>query len=302
MLQKRSDTDSRQVRTVTYLGVVTNIVLSAIKFAVGSLGGSMALVADGLHSLSDMVTDLVVLIGTHYGAKKPDAAHPYGHGRMETVAAGFVAIVLVFVGGAMIYKASMAIARSTTLPDQGLLPAAVIWVAIVSIFAKEALYRVTRNVAVKVHSTALYANAYHHRSDAGSSVAVVIGVVATRFGFAHGDHVAAVVVGLMVILAGVRIIGHCFDEFSERAVDTETIEQIKDIIVAEQRIRHWHNLRTRTTGREIFLDLHILVDPQLNITDAHEIAEALESAMHDQIVRPVNITVHVEPDVPELRK
>jgi cation diffusion facilitator family transporter len=172
----------------------------------------------------------------------------------------------------------------------------------VSVAAKELLYRATRKIAVATGSSALYANAWHHRSDALSSVAVVIGFVAMKFGYAHGDHVATIAVGLMIILVAVKIIEGCLHEFAERAVDSGTMEQIKQIIGAEQRIRQWHKLRTRSVGREIFMDLHILVDPQLNITEAHEISEALEDTMHAQMARPVNITVHVEPDKPELRK
>ena len=207
-----------------------------------------------------------------------------------------MAVILAVVGGFMIKHASLAIA--TMQPDQGdtiKISWAVICVALVSILAKEALYRLTRRVAVKTHSTALYANAWHHRSDAFSSIAVLIGIVSMKFGFVYGDKIAAVAVGLMIILVAAKIIGGCFHEFAGRAVDSDTVEQIEKIIATEQRIRGWHKLRTQSAGREIFLDLHILVDPGLTITDAHEISEALERSLHAQIVRPVNITIHIEP-------
>ncbi|MBN2316462.1 MAG: cation transporter [Sedimentisphaerales bacterium] len=294
----KQETAGRQIRSITCLGIVFNIALSFIKIVIGSLTHSLALVADGLHSLSDLATDVAVLLGLRLGSKAPDQSHPYGHGRAETFSAGIVALILIIVGGAMIYYATMAIARDeTTVPRLEVLAAAVI-----SIVAKEWLYRATRKVAIQSHSPALYANAWHHRSDALSSVAVAIGFFTLQFGFGHGDQVAAMTVGLMIIWVGVKVIGDTVRELTESAVDSETNEHIKSIINANTSIRQWHKLRTRTVGREIFLDLHILVDPDLNITAAHEIAEGLEKTLDEQIVRPINITVHIEPDTPEQRK
>ncbi|MCP4607868.1 MAG: cation transporter [Planctomycetes bacterium] len=289
---------ARQIKSVTYLGIVINVALTIIKIVIGLLSGSLALLADGIHSLSDIATDAVVLLGLRLSSKEPDQSHPYGHGRAETFSAGLVALILIVVGGAMIYHATMAIARDEmTTPRIGVLIAATF-----SIAAKEWLYRVTKKAAIRSNSPALYANAWHHRSDAFSSIAVVIGFISLKFGFGHGDQTAAAAVGLMIILVGVRVISDCLRELAESAIDTDTIEHIKQIINSDSSIRQWHKLRTRTVGREVFLDLHILVDPDLNITAAHEIAERLENALDEEISRPVNITVHIEPDTPELRK
>ncbi len=288
----------RQIKSVTYLGIVVNIVLTVVKVVIGLLSGSLALLADGIHSLSDISTDAVVLLGLRISSKEPDQRHPYGHGRAETLSAGLVAFILIVVGGAMVYYATIAIARDeSTIPRLG-----VLITAIFSIAAKEWLYRVTRKAAIQSHSPALYANAWHHRSDAFSSIAVVIGFISLEFGFGHGDQVAAIAVGLMIVFVGVRVIGDCMRELTESAVDTDTVEHIKQIINSDSSIRQWHKLRTRMVGREVFLDLHILVDPGLDIAAAHEIAESLENALDEGISRPVNITVHVEPDIPDLRK
>jgi len=296
--EKKHDAGERQIKSVTYLGIVVNIALAMIKIAVGSLAASLALVADGVHSLSDLATDTVLLLGIRLSAKEPDGSHPYGHGRAETLSAGLIALILIFVGGTMIYYATMAIAtEKVTAPHLGVLSA-----AIVSIAAKEWLYRVTRKVAVKSHSPALYANAWHHRSDALSSVAVAIGFISLEFGFAYGDQVAAITVGLMIIWVGVKVIGDCLHELAESAVDQDTIKHIRQIIDSDPSIRQWHKLRTRTVGREVFLDLHILVDPDLNVTAAHEITVSLEKALDEQMKRPINITIHIEPHQPELRK
>jgi len=288
----------KQIRSITYLGIAINIALSALKIVIGFFTASLALIADGFHSLSDMATDVVVLIGLRLGSKEPDREHPYGHGRLETFSAGSIAIILILVGGAMVYYATAAIAANrVTIPR-----IAILVVAVVSIAAKEWLYRVTQKAAIQSHSAALYANAWHHRSDALSSVAVVIGFISLRLGFEHGDQVAAVAVGLMIIWVGFRIIGDSLRELTEGAVDQGTVEHIERVINANKQIRQWHRLRTRTVGREVFLDLHILVDPNLDIAAAHEISESLETALDEQLTRPVNITVHIEPDIPALRR
>jgi cation diffusion facilitator family transporter len=298
MNQSKREILSKKIRWITYLGMVINISLSAAKFVIGHLTGSLALIADGVHSLSDLATDVAVLLGVRIGSKQADRSHPYGHGRAETFAGGLVAVILIFVGGAMIYYATISIAKDeVTSPRVPVLIAAV-----ASVVSKEWLYRVTRKVAVKCHSPSVYANAWHHRSDAFSSVAVVVGFISLLFGFGHGDQAAAIAVGVMIIWVGVKVIGDTMRELTEGAVDQDTIEHVKQIINANSAIRQWHQLRTRMVGREVFLDVHILVDPDLNVAAAHQISESLEKALDEQLARPVNITIHIEPDFPSLRR
>ena len=297
----QSSNDS--IRRVTYAGMLVNIFLAVLKSVVGLVVGSISLFADGIHSFSDLLTDIAVLIGVRLGAKGPDSEHPYGHGRLETFSATFVAVVLILVGAGMVYKASGDIAKMHSAGVQGVkISSWVIWISLLSVISKEVVYRWTRKVAVDTNSTALYANAWHHRSDAFSSVAVVVGAIAVKFGYPHGDQLGAIVVGIMIILVGVKVIDGCISEFSERAVDVRTIEHIEKIIKSENRICHWHKLRTRSVGREIFLDLHILVASELTITEAHEIADSLERTLHEQMPQPVNVMIHIEPDVPHMRK
>jgi len=294
---------NRHIRRVTYLSVSVNLLLAILKIVVGIIARSMSLVADGIHSFSDLVTDAAVLLGVYIGSKEPDAEHPYGHGRFETFATIFIAAVLIVVGGIMIQRSAISIGRS--MGGHGEIYQAnilVLFAAGLSVLCKEALYWITKLAAVRWHSTALYANAWHHRSDSLSSVAVILGYVSLKLGYAYGDQVATIAVGLLIILVGIRVLSKCVEELSEGAVDSATVEQIRTIVGSETRIRQWHKLRTRNVGREVFLDLHILVDPTLNIREAHEIAESLETALHEQIPRPVNITVHIEPDEPGLRK
>lgn len=303
MMQQIMQQNNVSIRKVTYWGMLTNVGLAVFKSVVGLIVGSISLFADGIHSLSDLLTDVAVLVGVHFGSKEPDSEHPYGHGRLETFSTAFVAAILILVGCGMIYKASGDIAKMhASGVEKVTISTWVIWIALLSVISKEALYQWTRIVAVRAHSSAVYANAWHHRSDALSSVAVIIGAVAVKCGYPHGDQLGAIVVGIMIILVGIKVIDGCIREFSERAVDARTVEQIQKIIDSEKRIRSWHKLRTRSVGREIFLDLHILVDPQLSITNAHEIAECLERTLHEQIPQPVNVMVHIEPDLPEMRK
>ncbi len=292
-----------QIRRVTITGMCINITLMLFKLITGFLVGSLSLIADGVHSLSDFATDIALLVGVYFGSKKPDDKHPFGHGRLETFAGAFVAAALIFVGAWLIYEGAKGIAEMHNTGSEKIqISSMVIWIALLSVALKEYLYQITRIVAKRTHSSATYANAWHHRSDAFSSVAVVIGAIAMKFGYPHGDQLGAIAVGLMIVMVGIKIVGDCISEFAEGAVDATTLQQIQTVINAHKGIRQWHQLRTRSVGREVFLDVHILVDPLLNITQAHEIAESLEAALMEQLTRPVNVMVHVEPDLPELRR
>jgi len=297
-----ADTSNRQIRQVTYWGMGVNVALSAAKVLTGIIVSSIGLVADGIHSLSDCITDVAVILGVRLSAKEPDPEHPFGHGRLETFAAAFIALVLTIVGAGMIYTAGRSIAvQHAAGKADAVISSWVIYIALLSVLAKEFLYQWTRRVAIKTHSSSVYANAWHHRSDALSSVAVIAGAVSVKLGYPHGDQLGAIAVGILIILVGVQILNRCISEFSERSADRQSIEQIEAILARVPEIRQWHKLRTRTVGREIFLDVHILVDPDLKITQAHAIADALERALHEQMVHPVNVMVHVEPDTPRQR-
>ncbi|MDD5134914.1 MAG: cation diffusion facilitator family transporter [Phycisphaerae bacterium] len=282
----------QQTQRVVFYTIIINITNTILKLIVGIMFSSMALIADGLHSLSDLVTDMAVIIGARIGAKKTDKDHPYGHGWAETFATLFISVLLALAGVYMIERSIESIA----LRNVSHIGIPVFVVALISIATKEFAFLITKRVAVKYSSSMLYANAWHHRSDALSSVAVAVGAVASMFGFDYGDQAAATVVGIMIIIVAVKIFADAFGQFTARAVDTKTNEQITKIIASQSQIRQWHKLRTRTVGRELFMDLHILVDPQLSITDAHNISEMLENELHQQIAQPVNITVHIEPD------
>ena len=283
---------------VTLLGILWNIILLALKLAVGLLTGSAGLVADGIHSASDMATDLAVLGGMHLARRKADEAHPYGHGRFETLAGGIVAGALILVGGFLAWEGISALfTGEESFPGVG-----VVAVALVSIAAKEWLYRRTARVARAVGSAALQANAWHHRSDALSSIAVLAGGIGGLAGYGHADQLAGVIVGLMVVIAGVKTLTRVLHELTEGGLTRHDLETIERAISGVEGVRQWHQLRGRRVGRETFVDVHVLVDPGLLIVDAHQVSTDVEGAVRRACEKAVNMTVHIEPDVEEQRK
>jgi len=281
---------------VTLLGTLVNVILLAAKLLGGILTGSIGLIADGMHSGSDLATDLVVLGGIQLGRRKPDSSHPYGHGRYETIAGGVVAAGLIIVGAYLAGKAGAALySHRTSYPGF-----AVIIIAVGSILAKEWIARLTLRAAARSNSTALRANAWHHRSDALSSMAVLLGGIGGMVGFGHADQIAGIVVGLMVIAAGAHTIGDVLHELSEGSLSLPERRQIEEAIIQIPGVRSFHNLRTRRVGREVFVDLHVLVDPGLSVLEGHRISMQVEDAIKRAYRYPVNVLVHVEPDTPEL--
>jgi len=283
---------------ITLIGMIGNVLLLGLKLLFGFISGSAALIADGIHSASDMATDLAVLGGMHLGRREADDDHPYGHGRFETLAGGIVAGILILVGGFIAWEAVAAL-RGGVINFPGI---PVLVIAMISIVVKEWLYRRTIRVARDVNSAALHANAWHHRSDALSSIAVLAGGIGGLAGWGQADHFAGLIVGLMVIVAGGRTLFVVLHELTEGGLAREEIGKIESAIESVEGTREWHHLRTRRVGRETFIDLHVLVDPGLSIVEAHRISAEVEGALHGACNRPANVTVHIEPDLEEQRR
>ncbi len=276
---------------ITAVGGVINAGLFALKFGLGLLTGSMALVADGIHSLSDLATDLVVIGGIRLANRPADRSHAYGHGKFETLAGLVVALALLVAGGWLIWESAVGLRHGDGHPPGALIMA----VAGLSILVKEGLYRATCRTARRVHSTALQANAWHHRTDALSSVAVLLGGAATSLGYPGGDKVAAVVVGAMVIMAAVRILGRAFHELVEGALPQEEQRAIAQAIEHVEGVQSWHRLRTRRLGRQALVDVHIQVDPSMPVQEAHDIATQVERTVKQALGGRASVVVHVEP-------
>ena len=285
----------RKIRSITLWGILANIFLIAIKVFSGVLIKSSALIADGFHSLSDLVTDFVVLAGARLSNRPPDEAHPYGHKRFETLATQIVGIILLVVGFGFIWRASAAIFRGDENFPGGLM----LVVAGVSVVVKEVLFFLTRKISKETHSTALYANAWHHRSDSLSSLAVLMGSVASLLGWGYADNVATIIVGLMIIGVAGKILYEGLIEITEQSADKESIETIHKILSEEQDVLDWHALRTRRVGGELFIDVHLLVNPEISVRDSHVICEKVEERIEKELKKPVNVLIHIEPSVDE---
>jgi cation diffusion facilitator family transporter len=262
-----------------------------IKILAGLLIKSTALIADGVHSLSDLATDFVVLVGARFSSRPPDETHPFGHGKFETLSSLLIASILLVVGFGFVWSAGSAIYRQEVNYPGFLM----LVIAAVSVVAKEIIFFLTRKVARKTHSPALYANAWHHRSDSFSSLAVLLGGAASLMGWGYADHIAAVVVGIMIIAVGGKIFHDNLIELTEHAADSASVQIIKRILSDESEISGWHALRTRDIGGELYIDVHVIVDPDLTVLESHKISDKIEANIQVELAKPVNILIHIDP-------
>ena len=288
----------REVKKLTYLGMIINVFLIVIKFWGGIFFGSISLIADAFHTFSDFSTDILILWGVIIGSRPADSSHPFGHGKFETLAGTLLSIVLIVVGAGIASESGKSV-MSAKFMNPGL---PVLFVALISVITKEFIYQLTIKSAKQMDSMALYANAWHHRSDALSSVVVMVGVISSMFGFLPGDSIAGLFVGLMIIIIGIKFLLKTGKELMEGSVEEDVLQSIKSILDEHPDVKSWHKLRTRKVGRELFVDVHILVEPELSVNKGHQIAEEVESIVKKAFTRPVNVLTHVEPDLPFARR
>ncbi|MFH1279832.1 MAG: cation diffusion facilitator family transporter [Candidatus Eisenbacteria bacterium] len=279
------------IRRITWVGAAINVVLSLAKLAVGAAAGSIALVADGVHSLSDLATDLVVVVATRLGVRPADEDHPWGHGKYETLGAVVVALAVIVAGAEIGWTALAALRRG----EEGFPGGIVLIVAAVSVVSKEWLYRATATIAKRTRSRALMANAWHHRTDSLSSVVVLLGGLFSVAGQGHADQVAGIVVGLMVALTGIRFGREALGELVEGSAGGDVDLEIQRVLEGELMIMGWHALRARRVGRKIFVDLHVVVSPDMTVADADRLAHRIEGEVCRALDSPCNVMVHVDP-------
>ncbi len=288
----------RKIYKVTLIGTVVNAVLIALKFVAGLLGRSSAMIADAVHSLTDFVTDVIVLVFVHLSGKPRDKGHEYGHGKFETFATLLIGVLLVGAGiGLMINGIRLVIAslHGETLPEPNWIALSV---AIISIVSKEILYRYTVKVGKEVRSEAVVANAWHHRSDAISSLGTLVGIAGAMFFGVKWrilDPLAAVVVSLFIIKSGWDIIKPSTAELLEASLPDKDVEEISEIIRSVPGVKDFHNLRTRKVGNEIAVDVHIKLDGNLSLVEAHNIATEVEKGIRSRFGEGSMINVHMEP-------
>ena len=274
----------------TLVGMVANLILSGVKFIGGVMGQSTALIADAVHSLSDLLTDAIVLATHKIGQLPADSNHPYGHGRAETIGATIVGVVIILAGVWIGYDVWMILKTGTQLIPTWLAAGA----AVFSIVVNESLFHYTRIMGKRAKSPAVIANAWHHRSDAISSVAALIGVLGAHYGYPIMDPLAGGVVALMILKVGYDILSDGLRDLMDTSLSKEKTQKIQKIIDGIPEVIKFHDLRTRTLGGEVFMDVHILVDTDLTVTEGHAAAEKVRRKLITVFDKVQDVLVHVD--------
>ena len=278
---------------VTIVGALVNLTLAIVKISVGYWSRSQSLIADGFHSLSDLASDILIWWVAGHAAEGPDEEHPYGHGRFETAATLGLGAALVLVAGGITLDAIERLFETERLWKPSVWA---MYVALGSVLANEALYWYTLAAAKRVRSEMLKANAWHHRTDAISSIVVLIGVGGTLLGYDRLDAIAAIIVGLMVAKVGWDLGWGAMQELVDSALEEETIEQIRRIIEDVHGVRSVHMLRTRRQGHEALADVHIQVEPWVSVSEGHMVSTAVELRIKKGVDEITDVTVHVDPE------
>lgn len=298
-----AECQSREIRRITWIGLWINLFLSALKFTAGVFGHSSVLIADAVHSLSDLLTDFAVILGSKYWSRPPDRDHPYGHAKIETLITLLIGSALILVAFGLLVEAvqslfSLLQQGAPTSPTSLALVAALISVAV-----KEFLFRITVRVGMRIKSSAVIANAWHHRSDALSSIpaAVAVGtclLLGDRYAFL--DPVGTVVVALMIVYAAWQIIRPTFAALLDAGASAAHCDRIAELIESVPGIRSLHKLQTRFVGPTgISVALHVQVDPDMSVTDAHTLTHEIKAKLLREDPDVIDVFVHVEPTGPE---
>lgn len=287
-----------EANKVTIQAIIWNVILTAIKIIAGVLGKSNAMIADGLHSASDIVSSVGVLIGNYVSATPQDKEHNYGHEKAETLVSFILSLLLIFVSITIGVEAFKSLLNLDKLQIPTVLP---LIVSVISVLIKEYQYRITIKIANKINSPALRADAWHHRSDALSSVAAFVGIGGSMLGFKALDPVASIVVALFVAKVGIDILRNSVNELMDLSIDEEQSNQIIKIAENTEGVRKLGELKSRKHGAMAYIDLTICVDGKLTVIEGHDIAHKLEKHIINDMEFVKGITVHVEPCVEDCK-
>ena len=289
----------REIRKVTLWGAVVNITLTIAKFLAGVFGRSAAMVADGVHSLSDLMTDAIVLIFTHISSKGKDRDHSFGHGKFETMATLIISVILIVVGAKLMeggIRSIVDVANGKDLQKPGYIA---LIAAVVSIILKELLYQWTAKVGRNTNSPAVTANAWHHRSDALSSIGSLIGIggaIILGQKWTILDPVASCGISIAIIVVAVKMAIPSLNELLEASLPEAIENEIIATASSVKGVKDIHNLKTRRNGISAIIDAHIVVDPSISITEAHDIATEVEDALSRKFGNETQVSIHIEPD------
>lgn len=284
---------ARETKRITLIGAAVDLILGVAKIIVGFAAQSQALIADGIHSFSDLATDAVVLYAAKHAHKEADEDHPYGHGRFETVATVGLGVALIGVAVGIGIDAAWRIVDPHQLATPGIIA---LIVAGVSVVAKEIIYRISMTIAEKYNSNLLRANAWHSRSDAISSVIVIIGIAGSMYGWHYLDAVAAIGVSLMIAKIGWDLSWNSLQELVDKGMDPERLAQIEHIIMRTNGVTALHILRTRMYGGEAMADVHIQVDPHISVSEGHYISETVRAEIIKGVPEVTDVMVHIDPE------
>ncbi len=283
---------------VTLVGSVVNLLLLVFKFVAGILGHSAAMLADAVHSLSDFVTDIIVIVFVRISSKPEDEGHDYGHGKYETLATAIIGLILLFVGFGILWNGATSIWdfwQGGELKEPGMLA---LWAALASILFKELLYQYTVLKGRRLNSQAVVANAWHHRSDALSSIGTAVGIggaILLGEQWLVLDPLAAVVVSLFIMKVAIQLLVPCVEELLEKSLPAEVEEKIKQEILSFPGVTSPHHLRTRRIGSSYAIEVHIRMDGQITLEKAHHTATAIENRLKSEFGNRTYINIHVEP-------
>lgn len=282
-----------EVRRVTLHGAAVNAVIALFKLTFGFLGHSQALLADGFHSLSDLSNDFLLLLASKHASRGADEEHPYGHGRIETLFSVGQGLVLGGIGIAIGIDAVRRLFNPQLLLQPEL---SALFIALLALICKEALYHYTMRAAKRLRSSMLRGNAWDHRSDAVSSLLVVVGVAGSMAGLTYLDAVAAVAVALMVVKIAWNLLFHAMRDLIDTGLEAERVEAIRTTIQAVDGVNHFHHLRTRRMGPDALVDVHIQVDPLLSVSEGHFISETVRQRLIAEIDEVQDVLVHIDPE------
>ena len=293
---ERDQTYKRIALRVSAVSIAINIALSLLKLLAGIIASSGAMISDAVHSASDVFSTLVVIIGVHISSKKPDRDHPYGHERLECVASIILSVILAATGIGIGWKGIESIISASTKPPEvpGTLALAA---AIISIVVKEIMFQYTNSAARKIGSGALKADAWHHRSDALSSVGALIGIAGARLGFPIMDPIASVVICVFIGKAAVDIFRDAVDKMVDKACPEETIDKMHEVIMSVEGVIGIDELKTRLFGSKIFVEVEIRMAANKTLVEAHETAEQVHDAIEREFAAVKHCMVHVNPDL-----
>lgn len=292
------DNRTKDIQKITLWGAFCNIALTIVKFVAGILGGSTAMLADAVHSASDLVTDIIVIVFTRISGKGKDKGHDYGHGKFETLATVVVSLMLLVVGAEMIkssYQQIRSALEGNPLPAPEMIA---LWAAVISIIGKEFLYQWTVKVGKRLSSPVVIANAWHHRTDALSSVGSLVGIagaIALGGEWTILDPLVGAVISIVIIVMAVKMSIPALAELTEASLPEKTEQKMLEIIRSVEGVRGVHELKTRLCGHYCIADFHIVVDPETTILESHETTVIIERKLREEFGEETQINIHVEP-------